>query len=82
MKIEVGKKLKLEHHGITKGGVVGKTDDARIGTVAEVKEHYIIIQFKNYKESVLKVDVIAPIDWILYVREGKTWVQATKEMLK
>ena len=82
MKIEVGKKVKLEHHGITKGGVVGKKDDARIGEVAEVKEHYIVIQFENYKECILKADLIAPKEWILYVRKDKEWVQVTKEMLE
>lgn len=80
--IEVGKKVKLEALGTGTGATTGKTDKVRIGTIAEIKKHYIIIHFKNYKECILKADVIAPKDWILYVREGKTWVQATKEMLK
>lgn len=79
--LEVGQKVKLEALGTGTGATTGKTDKARVGTIAEMKENYIIIQFKNYKECITKADIIAPKDWNLYLRKDKQWILTTKEML-
>lgn len=81
--IEVGQTVKLDlKNGGHNSGTVNRNSPPRTGKIAEIYKHFILIQFKNYRECINKSDIISPNAWVLRVKQGKEWVQVREEMLQ
>ena len=70
MKFETGQKIRISRHEGTK-----KTEEnfrIRIGFVAAVSKHNIVLQFENYRESFSIGDFQ---NYKMEIRANKKWVQ-------
>lgn len=63
-----------------------KCEDERIkrlqhGRIAIITKHYIVVQFKNYKESFKKTDILAK-GWVdMDIWNGREWIKVDKEVM-
>ena len=54
----------------------------KFGRVAVIKDHFIVLQFKNYKESFKKTDILSK-GWVdMQLWNGREWIKVDKEVMK
>ena len=53
----------------------------RYGSVYQINNHLITVQFKNYKESFRKADLLAR-GWVdMELKQGKQWIKVDKKVM-
>lgn len=58
-----------------------RTKRLQYGRIAIITKHYIVVQFKNYKESFKKTDILAK-GWVdMDIWNGREWIKVDKEVM-
>lgn len=58
-----------------------RTERIQHGRIAIITKHYIVVQFKNYKESFKKTDILAK-GWVdMDIWNGREWIKVDKEVM-
>lgn len=53
----------------------------RYGKIYDINNHLITVQFKNYKESFRKADLLAK-GWVdMELKQGKEWIKVDKKVM-
>ena len=75
MKLQEGQKVKVVK-------LDGKQRYKKTGKVILINKHYVLVEFKNYRECYTKSDIITG-DWVqMYIKHEKELIRVTKEMIK
>jgi len=75
MKLQEGRK-------VTVVKLDGKQRYKKTGKVSLINKHYVLVEFKNYRECYTKSDIITG-DWVqMYIKQEKELVRVIKEMIK
>lgn len=69
MKFEIGQKIKIES---SEGTFPKKSKVIKTGKIVAVTKRFIVIQYKNYRESFSISDFQ---QYKIYIRDNKKWVQ-------
>jgi hypothetical protein len=69
MKFEIGQKIKIES---SEGTFPKKSKTIKIGEIVSVTKRVIVLQFKNYKESLSVADFQK---YNIFIRANKKWIQ-------
>lgn len=69
MKFEIGQKIKIES---SEGTFPKKTKTTKIGEIVEVTNKFIVIQYKNYRESYCIADFQ---QYNIFIRVKNEWIQ-------
>ena len=52
------------------------------GKIANITKHFITVQFKNYRKSFNKTDLLAK-GWVdMELWQGREWIKVDKEVIK
>lgn len=76
MKLKEGQKIKLvtiDFH---------RRKEEHIGKVEKIYPSFILLDLKNYKESISKSDILNPRNYNLKIRNKKCWIDVTEDMLE
>lgn len=59
-----------------------RTRRVMAGRIAVITKHFIVVQFKNYRESFKKTDLLAE-GWVdMQLWNGREWIKVDKEVMK
>ena len=59
-----------------------KTKRVIHGRIVVITEHFIVVQFRKYKESFMKTDLLAE-GWVdMQLWNGREWIKVDKVILK
>lgn len=79
MKLKIGDKVRVTYKRGHGNNVIERR---KIGEIMYLNTRFIVVKFKNHKESFCIADIVAPIDKVLEVRKNEQWTEIERKMLK
>ena len=75
--MKIGDKVQVEYHG----EMVTKAAKPKFGNIAKITKHFIVIQYKKYRESFKKTDILAE-GWVdMKLWNGSQWIDVDKKVM-
>ena len=75
--MKIGDKVQVNYFG----EYVTKNTKPKFGKVSEITKHFILIQYKNYRESYKKTDILAE-GWVdMKLWNGNNWIDVDKKVM-
>ena len=75
--MKIGNKVAVNYHGY----FTNKSTKTKYGKIVAITKHFILIQYKNYKESFKKTDILAE-GWVdMKYWNGNNWIDVDKKVM-
>lgn len=75
--MKIGDKVQVNYTGY----FVNKETKPKFGKIAAITKHFIVVQYKNYRESFKKTDILAE-GWVdMKLWNGSQWIDVDKKVM-